>query len=62
MAKSWQLKNSKGDQHHRMTNNQLNPSFGIHLIEISKTILMIFEENLATSCLKSKITQLLFEL
>ncbi|CAK8693959.1 unnamed protein product [Clavelina lepadiformis] len=61
-AKSWQLKNSKVDKHRKMTNNQLNPSFGIHLIKISKTVLTNFEENLATSCLKSKITQLLFEL
>ncbi|CAK8693960.1 unnamed protein product [Clavelina lepadiformis] len=52
----------KIDKHRKMTNNQLNPSFGIHLIKISKTVLKSFEENLATSCLKSKVTQLRIQL
>ncbi|CAK8693965.1 unnamed protein product [Clavelina lepadiformis] len=46
-------KYSKIDKHRKMTNNQLNPSFVIHLIKISKTVLKSFEENLATSCLKN---------
>ncbi|CAK8693962.1 unnamed protein product [Clavelina lepadiformis] len=47
---------SKIDKNRKMTNKRINPSFVIHLIKISKTVLKSFEENLATSCLKSKIT------